>query len=174
MATLVLTVIGDDRSGLVSALSGAIADHGGSWERSQMARLAGKFVGIVLVAVPDGQVDALVAALGPLSEHGLLDVAVERGSDEGPIGGEVSRLRLELVGADRPGIVHDISETLAARQVSIEELTTATREAPMAGGMLFEASATLLVPPTVPISDLQALLEDLANELMVDLSLSSD
>jgi glycine cleavage system regulatory protein len=44
----------------------------------------------------------------------------------------------------------------------------------MAGGMLFEASATLLVPPTVPISDLQVLLEDLANELMVDLSLSSD
>jgi glycine cleavage system regulatory protein len=174
MATLVLTVIGDDRSGLVSALSGAIAEHGGSWERAQMARLAGKFAGIVLVAVPDAQADALVSALGPLEEHGLLDVAVERGSDDGPTGAEASRLRLELVGADRPGIVHDISEALAARKVSIEELTTATREAPMAGGMLFEASATLLVPPTVPISDLQALLEDLANELMVDLSLSSD
>lgn len=174
MATLVLTVIGDDRSGLVSALSGAIADHGGSWERSQMARLAGKFAGIVQVTVPDAQADALIGALGPLEEHGLLDVDVERGSDEVPASGAATRLRLELMGADRPGIVHDISEALAARQVSIEELTTATREAPMAGGLLFEASATLLAPPTVPIGDLQAVLEDLANELMVDLSLSSD
>lgn len=173
MATLVLTVIGDDRSGLVSALSGVIADHGGSWERSQMARLAGKFAGIVLVTVPDDRAEALIGELGPLATEGLLDVTVERGTDE-PAGGDLTRLSLALVGADRPGIVHDISRALAARAVSIEELHTATREAPMVGGMLFEATATLLAPPTVPIADLQAVLEELANELMVDLSLSAD
>jgi glycine cleavage system regulatory protein len=174
MASLVLTVIGDDRSGLVSALSGVIADHGGSWERSQMARLAGKFAGIVLVTVPDEDAEALIRELGPLGTQGLLDVTVERARDEGPVNADVARLTLELVGADRPGIVHDISRALAARQVSIEELHTATREAPMVGGMLFEASATLLAPPTVQIADLQAVLEELANELMVDLSLSAD
>ncbi len=173
MATLVLTVIGDDRSGLVSALSGVIADHGGSWERSQMARLAGKFAGIVLVRVPDDRAESLIGELGPLATEGLLDVTVERGGVE-PAGGDVTRLSLALVGADRPGIVHDISRALAARDVSIEELHTATREAPMVGGMLFEATATLLAPPTVPIADLQAVLEELANELMVDLSLSAD
>jgi glycine cleavage system regulatory protein len=174
MATLVLTVIGDDRSGLVSALSGVIAEHGGSWERSQMARLAGKFAGIVLVAVPDDHAEALIGALGPLGTQGLLDVTVERAADEVPLSTDLTRLSLELVGADRPGIVHDISQALAARQVSIEELHTTTREAPMVGGMLFEATATLLAPPTVPITDLQAVLEQLANELMVDISLSAD
>ena len=174
MATLVLTVIGDDRSGLVSALSGVIADHGGSWERSQMARLAGKFAGIVLVAVPDERAEALIEELGPLGTEGLLDVTVERGADEPSTSDDLTRLTLALVGADRPGIVHDISRVLAARQVSIEELHTATREAPMVGGMLFEATATLLAPPTAPIADLQAVLEELANELMVDLSLSAD
>lgn len=174
MATLVLTVIGDDRSGLVSALSGVIADHGGSWERSQMARLAGKFAGIVVVAVADDRAEALIAELGPLATQGLLDVTVERGADEGPEPGDVTRLSLELVGADRPGIVHDISRVLAERQVSIEELHTATRAAPMVGGILFEATATLLAPTSVPIADLQAVLEELANELMVDLSLSAE
>jgi glycine cleavage system regulatory protein len=174
MATLVLTVIGDDRSGLVSALSGVIADHGGSWQHSEMARLAGKFAGIVLVAVPDDRAEGLIAELGPLGSEGLLDVTVERGADEAPPSAEVTRLSLELVGADRPGIVHDISRVLAAQQVSIEELHTATREAPMAGGMLFEATATLLAPPTAVLTDLQAVLEELANELMVDLSLSAD
>ena len=174
MATLVLTVIGDDRSGLVSALSGVIADHGGSWERSHMARLAGKFAGIVVVVVPDDRAEALIGELGPLGTEGLLDVTVERGVDEGPASTEVTRLSLELVGADRPGIVHDISRVLAARQVGIADLRTATREAPMAGGMLFEATATLLAPPTASIADLQVVLEELANELMVDLSLSAD
>jgi glycine cleavage system regulatory protein len=174
MATLVLTVIGDDRSGLVSALSGVIAEHGGSWERSRMARLAGKFAGIVVVSVPDDRAEPLISELGPLATEGLLDVTVERGADEGPFATDVARLSLELVGADRPGIVHDISRVLAARQVSIAELRTGTREAPMVGGMLFEATATLLAPPTVPIAELQAVLEELANELMVDLSLSAD
>jgi glycine cleavage system regulatory protein len=173
MATLVLTVIGDDRSGLVSALSGVIAEHGGSWQRSQMARLAGKFAGIVLVSVPDPDAEALVGALEPLEAQGLLEVTVERGSDDGSTAGEPTRLSLALVGSDRPGIVHDISRVLAEHQVSIEELSTATREAPMAGGMLFEATATLLAPPGVPMEDLQAVLEELAHELMVDLSLSA-
>lgn len=173
MATLVLTVIGDDRSGLVSALSGVIAEHGGSWERSQMARLAGKFAGIVQVVVPDQQVDALVADLRPLSTQGLLDITAEPSADERPGTGLV-RLSLELVGADRPGIVHDISSALASRQVSIEQLHTATRDAPMGGGMLFEASATLLAPASAPVEELRALLEALANELMVDLSLSTE
>ena len=172
MATLVLTVIGDDRSGLVSALSGVIAEHGGSWERSQMARLAGKFAGIVVVTVPDGHAESLIKDLGPLEAQGLLDITVERGADEPST--EATRLHLELVGADRPGIVHDISQVLAARQVSIEELHTATREAPMAGGMLFEATATLLAPPTLAVADLQSVLEELANELMVDLTLHAD
>lgn len=173
MATLVLTVIGDDRSGLVSALSGVIAAHGGSWERSQMARLAGKFAGIVLVAVPDDRADALIGELEPLSADGLLDVTVERSHDADGSEG-ATRLSLELVGADRPGIVHDISRALATRGVSIEELQTATREAPMSGGLLFEARATLLAPSSVAIADLREVLEQLANELMVDIALSAD
>lgn len=173
MATLVLTVIGDDRSGLVSALSGVIAQHGGSWERSQMARLAGKFAGIVLVAVPDDRADALVQALGPLSADGLLDVTAERGrlNDDPPAS---TRLSLELVGADRPGIVHDITRVLAEHHVSIEELHTDTRPAPMSGDMLFEARATMVAPHSVPIDELRAVLEALADELMVDIALSTD
>ena len=57
VTTLVLTVIGDEQSGLVDALSGVIADHGGSWDESHMTQLAGKFAGIVLVTVPAPRVD---------------------------------------------------------------------------------------------------------------------
>ena len=41
---LVLTVIGEDRPGLVEALSELIASHEGSWDERRMARLAGALV----------------------------------------------------------------------------------------------------------------------------------
>jgi glycine cleavage system regulatory protein len=173
MATLVLTVIGDDRAGLVSALSGVVTEHDGSWQRSHMARLAGKFAGIVVVAMPDDRVQEFVDALTPLQSQGLLEIRAERGDDAGS-SAEAVRLSLEVVGADRPGIVHTISRALAAKDVGIEELQTATREAPMAGGMLFEATATLLAPPGTSADELRPLLEEIADELMVDLALSAD
>jgi glycine cleavage system regulatory protein len=170
MATLVLTVIGDDRAGLVHAVAEAIEDHGGNWERSQMAELAGQFAGIVLVTVSDGRVESLVAALEPL--HGLLDVTVHVADDGGDHGPTV-RLTLELVGTDRPGIVSDITSVLADHQVNIESLTTETKHAPMAGGELFEASAELEVSAGADLNALKGALEDLANELMVDIELDA-
>jgi len=169
MATLVLTVIGDDRAGLVNAVADVIASHGGNWERSQMSELAGKFAGIVLVTVPDDRRDELVASLEPL--HGMLDVTAQLA--RGDLVDEATTfISLELVGTDRPGIVSDITRVLSEHGVNIESLETKTSHAPMAGGMLFEASAELEISPTVDLVALQHALELLANELMVDLTLA--
>jgi glycine cleavage system regulatory protein len=167
MATFVLTVLGDDRPGLVSALSAPISAHGASWERSQLAQLAGKFAGIVVVSVPDERYDALVGELTALE---AVTVTLER--TDAPQVGESQGFVLELLGDDRPGIVAEISAALAEAGVSIEELTSDVREAPHAGGMLFEARAVLDVPAGATLDDVQAVLEGLADELMVDLTLS--
>jgi glycine cleavage system regulatory protein len=171
VATFIFTVVGDDRPGLVSALSAPISAHGASWEHSQMSRLAGKFAGIVLVAVADKRFDALAADLEALSAEGL-QITLER-TDE-PVARESQRLHLELLGDDHPGIVAEISAALATQRVSIEELTTNVREAPMAGGMLFEANALLSAPATTSTDSLRSMLEGLAHELMVEIRLSDD
>lgn len=175
MTPLVLTLIGDDRSGLVNAIASAVARHGGNWERSEMAELAGKFAGIVLVTIPDDRVDEFTDAMQPLS--GLLDVTVQRAvgddtdADADPDGRR--RFTLDLLGSDRPGIVSDITGVLTAHDVNIESLATATREAPMAGGLLFEATAELEIRTGTDLESLRSALEELANELMVDLDLDA-
>lgn len=172
MATLVLTVLGDDRTGLVAALSAPLQAHGAGWENSRMARLAGKFAGIVEVVVPDANADALVDELAALRQQGL-HVTVER-TDEPAGPGAAVRLRLDLVGADRPGIVAEISALLAERGIGVEELSTATSSAPMAGGVLFEANATLSAAPGSDTAALRAALETLADELMVEVTLADE
>ena len=170
MATLVLSVIGDDRAGLVNALADVISAHGGNWERSQLAELAGKFAGIVVVGVPDERSDELAAALQPLA--GLLEVAIHPGlqSKPAPAAGQVQN---DLIGNDHPGIVRDVSGVLASHGLSIERLLTETREAPMAGGLLFEAHLTAPLAADHDLVALQSDLEHLASEILVDISLAA-
>ena len=136
-----------------------------------MSRLAGKFAGIVVVSVADARVDALTADLGALSEQGL-QVLVER-TDE-PVDRESLRLSLDLLGADHPGIVAEISASLAAHDVNIEELSTDVRDAPMSGGTIFQAHAVLTAPLATTPTSCASLLEGLANELMVEIRLSDE
>lgn len=169
MAKLVLTAIGDDHAGLVRALSGVIADHGGNWETSRMAHLAGKFAGIVLVTVPDDRVDELISDLEPLEEQGLLEITAEVSAPAPPPEG--TKLVLELVGLDQPGIVRQVSDALAIRDVNIEELETETVAAPMDGGTLFKARASLVLPDGLSADELSDVLEELAVQLMVDIDI---
>lgn len=166
---LVLTVIGDDRPGLVELLSESIAGHGGNWLESRMSHLAGKFAGLLRASVPDESAEALVAALRALEGRGL-HVRVESGAEDVTAPGNRA-LTLELVGHDRAGIVRDISRVLAVHKINVEEFASECASAPMTGETLFQATAQLRAPATLSIDALREALEELANELMVDVSL---
>lgn len=167
--SIVLTVIGDDRPGLVSTLSDTIAAFEGNWTETRMASLAGKFAGILLVTVPQPHADALITALRELKSRGF-QLVVERSIGAAPA--PASRLlELELVGQDRPGIVRDISRVLAERGINIEELETECVSGSFSGEALFKAQARLQVPREIATAELRDVLEALANELMVDISL---
>ncbi|EGD53277.1 glycine cleavage system protein R [Gordonia neofelifaecis] len=172
MRNLVLSVIGDDRPGLVSALADAVAAQGGNWERSQLAQLAGKFAGIVVVAVAEDRADGLIGAVTALD--GLLEVAVHAGDGGSPRTSQWSSLTIDVLGNDRPGIVNELSAALNASGVSIEKLTTGTREAPMAGGMLFEARMEVRVPPSADVATIRGDLERIAEELFVELGIEGE
>jgi len=172
MTTYVLTALGDDRPGLVAALASAVDEHGGSWVDSQLALLAGKFAGIVQVDLPDGDVQAFLAALGDLeSEVGL---RVEATAAEGAAAvGPARALRLHLLGQDRTGMIREVTTALRSQGATIDGLRSWTREAPEGGGMLFEAEAELRLPVESDEADVREALETIAAELMVDLELDA-
>jgi glycine cleavage system regulatory protein len=167
---LVLTAIGPDRPGLVAALSSIVAAGGGNWLDSRMASLAGQFAGIVLVAVAADKADALTAALRKLEAEGLrLVVEKGLGAPAPPRAGGSRGLKLELLGHDRPGIVHDVSRVLAGMQVSIDELDTQRTSGSFSGEAMFKAHAVLRLPEGLEPERVRRGLEGLANEMMVDL-----
>jgi len=167
---LVLTIIGDDKPGLVELLSETIARHSGNWLESNMAHLAGKFAGILRVSVDDQHADALVQDLQKLSS--VLRLVVEKVRMTEPVARQRA-LRLTLVGNDRPGIIKEISRALASQQVNVEELSTQCSSAPMSGEPLFNAQALLNAPADLDLLLLQRQLERLADDLIVEINLAT-
>ena len=166
--TLLLTVVGADRTGLIESLAHKIATVGGNWEESRMGRLAGQFAGIVLVSIDSDRTDQLVAELRGLESAGLQVTA--RTVAPPATNATGTRVKLEVTGGDRPGIVHKVASVLAHQGVNVEELESAVGSAPMSGEALFRARARLLVPATVELADVRSALEALGSEFMVDLA----
>jgi glycine cleavage system regulatory protein len=164
--SLVLTLIGDDRPGIVEQLADQVMAAGANWEESRMARLAGKFAGILRVSVEADRAQALRSRLAAVSP-GLTLVVETAEAEPAPA---THMLRLDLLGQDHPGIIRDISRVLVQHGVNIEELETDLTSAPMSGEALFRARARVRMPPTLSLDSLRRRLENLAGELMVDLT----
>ncbi len=170
MVPLVLTFVGDDRPGLVSAVSEKIAACGATWLESRSARLAGKFAGILLVNVPEARTTELRSSLRLLETAGL-HLTIEQGAaaaDTPPLG---RLLKLDLIGHERPGIVRDVTSALTGLGVNIEEFASNLESAPFTGVDMFRARARLRSPEGLGIEDLRKALERLAGEIMVDLAI---
>ncbi len=169
MRTYVLTIIGDDQPGLVGTLAAAVADGGGSWEQSTMARLKGKFAGIVVVEIPDVANDDFVASLERIERDGLLHISAEAVGAADPSAAD-DPVELELIGPDQPGIVSEVTAALASHKVSIVEFESEVRDAPMGGGQLFEARLAVALPTDIEIAELRSTMEEVAAGLMVELT----
>jgi glycine cleavage system regulatory protein len=170
LATLVMTVIGADRPGLVQLVAARVAEHGGNWLESRMCRLGGQFAGILRVEVAFERRDELVGALQTLEADGLRVIihADAGGELSAPAG---SLAVIDLVGQDRPGILRSVSAVFAAHGVNVEELASERVSAPMGGGTLFQARVTVFIPANVNVSAIRADLERIAVDLMVDLKI---
>ncbi len=163
---LVLTVMADDRPGIVERIADAVAAAGGNWLESNMSRLGGKFAGILLVDIAEEKQGGLIDSLNGLQSMGIR-VTAEPCSSVPESTGEP--LLLTVVGNDRPGIVGEISAILARLQVNVEELDTCCEDAPMSSEILFRATAILQLPANLSRDSLQSALEQVSDDLMVEL-----
>ncbi|MCK0114203.1 ACT domain-containing protein [Ornithinimicrobium sp. F0845] len=168
MRTLVVSVIADDRPGLVAELASTVAEHGGNWLESQMGRLGGKFAGAVLIELAEDRVEEVTAAVRALTDVGVVDVSAT-GSDDA--GEALESVGLLVIGQDQPGIVREVTRALADRGLSIQEFHTSTSDAPMSGDRLFEAVAVVGLPESIDLSDLRTALGEVSSQLSLDIQL---
>lgn len=163
---LLISLVTDDKPGVVEKLSATVASNGGNWEGSRMAHFAGKFAGILQVSVNSTNSRKLRQALHALEEdYFKLQIEDLLTIDEAPR----QTLELKLVGNDRPEIVHEISRMLAARQINVEQLDSDYSSAPWSGEPLFSSRCIISVAENLELEALQDALNDIANALGIEI-----
>ena len=124
MAEVAVTVIGNDRVGIVAGITRVLYDLGCNLEDANSTILRGHFAMMLVVRPPKG-VDA--AAM----ERALASTADELGVmvTASPVDEATSEVALpthivSVYGADKPGIVYRVAETLAGSGANITDLTS--------------------------------------------------
>ncbi len=164
--TLIMTILGADRSGLVRSIAGIVAAHQASWQESRMARMAGQFAGILRVDCPVDQVETLSAALQELSVEGIQIQLIR----EALIEAEPRKLwHIDVVGNDRAGIVHELTQAIAHCGGNVEELITGLESAAMSGHPLFRATGKVSLAGDGTDAALREAIESLSNDLSVEI-----
>ncbi len=167
--SLVVSIVGADRHGIVSLLADRAQRFGANWAASRLTRLATEFAGTVHFEVPRENADALATALRSLESSGL-QIVIAR-SDGATVPDSLRSVELELVGEDRLGIVSRLTKILAERSVSIESIHTEIIRSGVSGKQTFKIEAHLLVPAALSVDALRLELGTLASEMMVDIAL---
>lgn len=169
MASLILSVIGSDQPGLTEALASAVLSAGGNWLESHLSRLGGLYVGSVLIELETDRIDGLRSAVRAVDAQGL-EVRIAPAVEAPGAAGEA--LHFSLVGQDRPGIVRQVTAVLSGLDVNIEAFDTRISAEAHSGAPLFNMEARLRLPPGLRADRVQAALEEISAEIMIDISLT--
>ena len=115
-----LTVVGKDQPGIVAGLTGALYQAGANLGEISMARLGG-YLSILLLAQAGVEEAALRRQLEPFARKLGLRVHVDPLGDRPPAPA-APNVRITVHGADRPGLVAQVSAALSAVGMDILDL----------------------------------------------------
>lgn len=126
MSSVLLSISGHDRPGIVRDVAEAMLHLNANIEDSSMTALRGRFAMMLIVCLSEnGSMGELKAALAELEQRTGLTVQSQIISNE-----EMSTEAVEpdhvvtVHGADQLGIVHAVTESLAALNISVVDVST--------------------------------------------------
>jgi glycine cleavage system transcriptional repressor len=165
MSLLAVTVIGHDRPGIIADVTGVLADLGGNLEDSTMTLLRGHFAMMLIVSCA-AEPSAVERALAPLTAEGTLLVSVREVPPEPDVLPLGPAHVLTVHGADRPGIVSQVTRVIADAGGNITDLMTR-----LLPGPLYLLVAEVDLPSGADAAALSTRLYSVAEELGVDVTL---
>ena len=165
--SLVLTICAPDRPGVMSRVSNTVAENGGNWLESRMARLGGQFAGIVRIECGEEDAKQLKEKLKALDSDAISVQIHEHGDlTSSPY---TRCLRIDIFGNDRPGIVSQLTQAISHAGANIEELNTSIESAAMSGHPIFHASGSICLPNETDEQCLIDAVENLSDDLNIEI-----
>jgi len=169
MPFFLISLFGKDRPGIVAEVSKVLYQLNLNIEDSSMTRLKGEFTIMLIVSSPtERNEEDILSALEEVKDKLGLWVACKRLQDDWQEERERKEIyRIVVSGADKPGIVYNVSKLLSEKGINISDLRTEKR-----GGlylMFIEGESDEDLS-----EELRQDLERLRHQLSIDISVERD
>ena len=151
---VLVTATATQPSAALLPLTKRVSDCGCNVLEARLSTL-GQDVMVALLAV--GSWDAIAkleSGVSRLEREDGLKVGVQRTGPK-PQLGNILPYVVEVVSADKPGVLYQLAEFFAARQITIEQLTSSRYRAMQTGAEMFSAQITIGIPAKTHIASLR-------------------
>lgn len=163
---IVLSAIGNDRTGVVQDITKVVLSCGGNIEESRMTTLGAEFAVLMLVSGNWHTLSKLESALDKLTASNL-SISIRK------TGTRVSRddcmpYAVDVVSLDHQGIVYNLADFFASRGIEIADVATRRYAAAHTGAPMFAAQMAVNIPASESISRLRDDFMELCDRLNLD------
>ncbi|MEM5790218.1 MAG: ACT domain-containing protein [Syntrophobacteraceae bacterium] len=171
MKKIIVSVLGHDRPGIISAVSNVLFRSGCNIEDVSQTILQTEFAGVFIASIPDSMTaddlqSQLVEKLGPMGLSVLFRTMEPKGVWQAP---PSDPFVITTLGLDRPGLVAGVTELLARYGINISNLKAVFRggDNPSANIMIYEVD----IPAGLDQNHFREALFARCKELGLDVSL---
>ena len=164
---LVVSVLGEDRPGTLQDLARTVRDCGCNVVESRMTVLGSEFSMLLLVCGNWNTITKLEATLPKLEQKLSLTVASRRTSERTPRH-DLVPYAVDVVCLDQPGIVFNLANFFAERNIGIAELGTRSYPATHTGAPMFAVQMSVNIPADMHIGTLREEFMNFCDALNLD------
>jgi glycine cleavage system transcriptional repressor len=164
---IVISAVGTDRTGVVQDLTKVILSCGGNIDESRMTTLGSEFAMLLLVSGNWATLNKLEQGLNKLAEGNGLAIAIRQTDAKLPAGNRMP-YAVDIVSLDQQGIVFNLANFFASRDIEIADVATRSYAAAHTGSPMFAIQMAINVPSTVHIAQLREEFLEICDRLNLD------
>ena len=164
---IVISAVGPDRTGVVQDLSKVILSCGGNIEESRMTTLGSEFAMLLLVSGNWATLNKLEQGLEKLGTSNDLTIGIRKTDEKSPAGDRMP-YAVDIVSLDQQGIVFNLANFFASKDIEIADVATRSYAAAHTGSPMFAVQMAINVPSSVHIAQLREEFLEICDRLNLD------
>ena len=164
---IVISAVGSDRTGVVQDLTKVILSCDGNIQESRMTTLGSEFAMLLLVSGNWATLNKLEQGLNKLGESKNLLISIRQTDARAPEGDRMP-YAVDIVSLDQQGIVFNLANFFATRDIDIADVATRSYAAAHTGSPMFAVQMSINVPSTVHVAQLREEFLEICDRLNLD------
>ena len=164
---IVISAIGPDRAGVVQDITEVILSCGGNIEESRMTTLGSEFAMLMLVSGNWHTLNRLEKGLEKLGGKDGLTFSIRK-TGEREVKEDRMPYAVDVVSLDQQGIVFNLANFFAARNIEIADVATRRYAAAHTGAPMFAVQMAVNVPANIHIAQLREEFLEMSDSMNLD------